>query len=360
MAGAGLRVAVVGLEFGGGFVGPFAAHPDVAAVGVCDVNPATLARVADRWGLQRRHADWRETLGREYDAVALFTPIPQHAEQVLAVLDAGQHCACAVPMATTLEDLRAIVAAQRRSGRVYMMMETSLYSAEFLFVEQLVRDGDLGRLQLLQGRFHMNLENHPAYWHGLPPMHYSTHPVSPMLALAGTRAEAVSCVGSGTMREELHVPYGNPFPVETAHLKLFDSDVAVQVTSIHYETALQMKESFDVYGNRQSFTWKTFWDDRHALIRLHPHVEGGPKHAPMTVFRMEVPGTSDRLPAPLRAFGPNVPQAHLVHEFVRSIVEQRRPRIDAVTAANWTAPGLCAHRSAMEGGRLVAVPAFDA
>jgi hypothetical protein len=42
---------------------------------------------------------------------------------------------------------------------------------------------------------------------------------------------------------------------------------------------------------------------------------------------------------------------HLVHEFVRSIVEGRPPAIGAVTAA-----GICAHESAMQGGRVVEVP----
>jgi len=50
---------------------------------------------------------------------------------------------------------------------------------------------------------------------------------------------------------------------------------------------------------------------------------------------------------------------HLVHEFVRSIVEGRKPAIDAVTAANWTAAGICAHESAMQGGREVIIPAFE-
>ncbi len=50
---------------------------------------------------------------------------------------------------------------------------------------------------------------------------------------------------------------------------------------------------------------------------------------------------------------------HLVHEFVRSIVEGRKPAIDGVTAANWTAPGLCAHQSAMQGGAEVDIPRFD-
>jgi hypothetical protein len=50
---------------------------------------------------------------------------------------------------------------------------------------------------------------------------------------------------------------------------------------------------------------------------------------------------------------------HLVHEFVSSILENRPPAIDAVTAANWTAAGICAHESAMRGGAEISIPRFQ-
>ena len=42
-----------------------------------------------------------------------------------------------------------------------------------------------------------------------------------------------------------------------------------------------------------------------------------------------------------------------------SIAEGRKPWIDAVTAANWTAAGICAHESAMQGGAEITVPSFE-
>jgi hypothetical protein len=50
---------------------------------------------------------------------------------------------------------------------------------------------------------------------------------------------------------------------------------------------------------------------------------------------------------------------HLVHEFIRSIVEERQPWADAVTTANWNAPGICAHTSAMAGGVRIEIPSFE-
>lgn len=48
----------------------------------------------------------------------------------------------------------------------------------------------------------------------------------------------------------------------------------------------------------------------------------------------------------------------MIHEFVRSIVEDRKPIVDEVTAARWTAVGVCAHQSALQGGKPVDVPSF--
>ena len=49
---------------------------------------------------------------------------------------------------------------------------------------------------------------------------------------------------------------------------------------------------------------------------------------------------------------------HLVHEFVMSIIEERKPWIDEVLGANITAAGLCAHISAMNNGETTIVPEF--
>ena len=49
---------------------------------------------------------------------------------------------------------------------------------------------------------------------------------------------------------------------------------------------------------------------------------------------------------------------HMVHEFLSALREDRDPRPNAVTSANWTCVGLCAHKSALLGGEKVALPKF--
>ena len=174
-----------------------------------------MQKIGDRFEVKKRVLDLDEVLGDDdIDAVHLVTPIPLHAEQTVAVLNAGKHCACTVPMATSIEDLNAIVAAQRESGKVYMGMETAVYTRRFLYVQEMLSNDEIGRIQFLRGAHYQDMELWPPYWMGLPPMHYATHAVSPVLALAETQARAVHCFGSGVMRPELHQQYGNPFPLK--------------------------------------------------------------------------------------------------------------------------------------------------
>lgn len=50
---------------------------------------------------------------------------------------------------------------------------------------------------------------------------------------------------------------------------------------------------------------------------------------------------------------------HLVHEFVRSILEERPPVMDDIMGAYWTGTGICAHESAMQDGKVISIPAFE-
>ena len=67
-----------------------------------------------------------------------------------------------------------------------MMMETVVYSREYLFVKELYDKGELGRIQFLRGSHQQDMDGWPDYWPGLPPMWYATHCVSPCLAILST------------------------------------------------------------------------------------------------------------------------------------------------------------------------------
>ena len=374
-----IRVAVAGMRFGAAFVPIYLHHPAVAAVGIVDPDQAVRDEVGNAFDIERRHADLAEVIrSDEYDAVHLVTPIPLHAAQAVAVLESGKHCASTVPMATSLADIRTIISARRKSGRNYMMMETAVYTRQYLLARDFVAAGRLGRIQFLRGAHYQDMENWPAYWLGLPPMHYATHAVAPCLALANSRAVRVHCFGSGAMRPELQRQYGNPFPIETAIFELAAPGLAMEISSSLFQTARGYTESFCVYGEKMTLEWPQTGDDEPLVsFTMQPAAKPGQRGLPIKTERIQAPDRQDLLPPaiarftvrgkyddtnPQKAFhtggGHHGSHPHLVHEFVRSIVEGRKPWIDEVAAAHWTAAGICAHESAMSHGRAVDVPEF--
>ncbi len=348
-----MKIAVVGLRFGVEFVPIYQAHPDVTEVVVCDPSEEARARVK----VATRYDDFQRVLDDEtIDAVHILSPVRFHVAQTLAALGAGKHVACAVPMATTLEDLHKIVAAQKASGKNYMMMETAVYTREFLFVQEL----DMGRLTFLRGCHMQDLEGFPEYWRGYPIMLYATHAVAPCLALAKTRAAKTVCLGSATLRDDLVARDDNRFPVETAIFRLHGSDLAMEVSGSFFMNARPFMESFCAYGDKRSFEWS---QDFHAPHRLFTMADEPTRWGrPVRTEPLDPPFRPDLLPPEIADMtidgGHGGSHPHLVHEFVRSCVEGRPPRIGAVTAADWTAPGICAHASAQREGEPVIVPSF--
>lgn len=366
-----LRVGIVGLGFGAEFIPIYQRHPDANLAGICQRNVAMMEKVGEQWGVppEQQFRDYADMLrSPDIDAVHINSPIGDHAWMSLEGLRAGKHVACTVPMATTVDECAAICRAVKETGRTYMMMETVLFSREFLFVKEMKERGDLGRIQFLRGSHQQDMSvGWPEYWWGFPPMHYATHAVSPLFMLAGAMPEKVLCLGSGRIREEYIPRYNSPFAVESALFKLRDSDLACEATRSLYETVRQYRESFDVYGEKSSFEWE-------QVAGEHPVLHTGGED----LKRVEVPDFGHLLPDEIAPFtrggvydsdehqhlsffqggGHGGSHPHLVHEFVRAVIEERRPYVDAPTSASITAAGICAHQSAMAGGEIIQIPDF--
>jgi predicted dehydrogenase len=365
-----LRAAIVGLGFGAEFIPIYQHHPDTEMYAICQRTEEKLNAVGDAFHVGRRYTRYEDLLADpDVDLVHINSPIGDHGQMSLAALHAGKHVACTVPMATTVDECAALCRAVRDTGKTYMMMETVLFSREFLFVKAMQERGDLGRIQFLRGSHQQDMSvGWPEYWWGFPPMHYATHAVAPLFLLAGALPERVVCLGSGRIREEYIGRYGSPYAVESALFTLRGSDIACEATRSLYETTRQYRESFDIYGEKQSFEWEQVAGEQAVL-----HTGGE------SVERVAIPDFAHLLPAAIQPFttggvydgekqhlsffqggGHGGSHPHLVHEFVRAVLEERRPYVDAPTAAGITSAGICAHQSAMEGGRPIDIPDFSA
>lgn len=373
------KVVLVGLGFGGAFAPIWKDHPAVTSFGICDLDRGLAEKVAKLYGIESVYDSFEDVLADpEVDAVHLVTTIPDHAAQTVRVLRAGKHCACTVPMATSLEDVQAILDAERESGKHFMMMETTLYTYQFRYVQKMLRSGEMGRIQFLRGSHYQDMENWPAYWKGLPPFWYGTHAVAPLAALAGAPITRVSCLGSGTMREELRAGYGNPYPIETAHF-VFANGLAAEATRSLFETARTYQEGLFVYGSKKSFEWG-FGDGDPPYVTSLLQSDGRPRGLPTPVEVIDsLPNDCEELPEPLRPYtvggnyDPTNPQLslkkgaggghhgshpYLVDAFARCITQDTKPAIGSGFAANVSAAILLAHESALRGGEWLDVPSF--
>ncbi len=365
-----VNVAMIGLGFGAEFIPIYNADQRANVLAVCRRNEAEVNKVADQFGIEKRYTSYDDVLADpDIDFVHINSPIPDHAWMSLKALDAGKHVMCTVPMATTIDECRQIVEKVKETGLKYMMAETVVYSREFLFIKEMHDKGELGKIQHLAASHPQDMDGWPEYWERMIPMHYATHVVSPCLGLVNGLAEYVSCFGSGTVRDDIARKSGNRCAVESCHVKVKDSDLTAHVWRCLYDVARQYRESFDVYGTKKSFEW--------TLIENEPHViHTAKKPEPEIAEKIEVPDYAHLLPEPIRKFtlpqeihdaehlsflqggGHGGSHPHLVNEFISALVEDRDPWPNALTSANWTCVGICAHESALKGGEAVRLPDF--
>ena len=362
-----INVAIIGLGFGAEFIPIYQNHPDTNMYAICQRNKVSLDEIGDAFKIEKRFTDFNALLKDEnIDVVHINSPIHLHASQSIEALKAGKHVACTVPMATTVEDCMEIVKLQRSSGKKYMMMETTVYSREFLYVKEMFESGEMGRIQFLRAAHQQEMAGWPGYWEGLPPMHYATHCVGPCLGLPNKLAESVSCLGSGRIDEALIPKYNSPFAIETCHIKLKDSDLSAEITRSLFNTAREYIESFDVYGSQKSYEWQQVENEK-------PVVFSGE-----VANHVAIPDYAHLLPEGIRAFttrgvydseenqhlsfkqgsGHGGSHPHMVNEFINAITEERDPFPNAVQSANWTSVGILAHESALHNGEIKRLPEF--
>ena len=373
MAGDRIEVLVVGAGFGHEFLHLYREHPLVGAVGLCDLRADAVAALAASHGLDATYATLDDALASgRWDVVHIATPVHLHVEQTLAVLATGRACASAVPMATSLDGIARVMDAA--AGGTYMMMETSLYQREYLHALALRDSGALGRIGYLSGAHMQDLDGFPPYWMGYAPMQYATHIVAPLLGLAGTHAESVACLGSGTLLPSHAGDGSNPFPIESALFRL-GNDLAAQVTMSFFENARSYTEGFNVYGDLGALEWPSVEGGAAVVYSAGPQ-DGARRGRPIERTELHVPDHLDGLPDELRGFtrpGTWTPSGlppvhvdawhggshpHLVHELVSAVHEGRAPAINERVAASITAPGIVAHESALLGGTLLEIPRY--
>ncbi len=365
-----IRIGIVGGNFGRSFY--FHEHPDCVVAAVSDLRPERRQALMETYRCEKSYESLEKLiLDRDIDAVAIFTPAPDHVRHVVATLKSGKHAMSAVPAATSLEECALLLETVKSTGLTYMMAETSYFQQATISARNFYREGKFGTVYYTESQYHhagleeLFFENGRRTWrYGFAPMHYPTHCTAHLVSVTGERLTEVSCLGWGDgdpiLKDNV---YGNPFWNETAFFKT-NRGHAFRV-AVFWKGAHRGTERAQWYGDRMSF----FFPDPNGLgpiiIRSGKQTEkdsGGFVRQLAEYEKYEQPDwwKTDMLPAPLRHdSGHEGSHTFLTHEFVDSLVKGRQPVVNVHEALAYTAPGIVAHQSALKGGIQLKVPSFD-
>ncbi|MGP9602332.1 Gfo/Idh/MocA family protein [Brachybacterium sp. AOP42-E1-35] len=235
---------------------------------IADVIRAKADDLAQRFSIPSSYGSLEELLeDPRVDAVANLTPISEHAETSLAILQAGKHLISEKPIATTLEDAGAIIqAAQERDLAVVCAPPDALYR-QYLTARKMIDAGDIGKVAFARVRSsHAGPGGAADGWPGDPSWYYTdgsgplydmgVYGIHEITALLGP-ARRVSAFG-GITEPERTVRGNGPFagtvmPVTTPDNYLFMLDfgeATFAVVDATYNVHASMAPKVEVFGRR--------------------------------------------------------------------------------------------------------------
>ena len=367
-----VRMGVVGGGFGRSF--QWHEHPDCTVAAVAELDSQRRTGLMQTYKCDKSYESL-ERLIRDagVDAVALFTPAPDHVRHAVACLRAGKHVISAVPAATSLEDCQLLLEAVRQTGLTYMMAETSWYHQSVISARKWFAEGKFGQIFYTEAEYHhpgleplfFDAAGNRTWRYGFPPMHYPTHCTAYLLGVTGERMTQVSCTGWGDDSPILKDnAYGNPFWNETAFFTTEEGN-SFRV-GIYWQGPVGGCERGQWFGEKLTFYDPSPNGLGFILRRPSEQVEaddaGFQRKLPM-LEQYDQPQwwRTDMLPEPLRhPSGHDGSHTFLTHEFVDALLNDRPPAVGVQEAVALTAPGIVAHQSALKGGAQLEIPSFDA
>ena len=124
----------------------YVANPNVELYGFYDINQTRTEELAKKYG-GKAFASYEELLADEtIEAVSICAANHVHAEITIAALKAGKHVLCEKPMAVTLAECEAMVAAAEESGKYLMIGQNQRLAMAHAKAKELIEQGAIGKV----------------------------------------------------------------------------------------------------------------------------------------------------------------------------------------------------------------------
>lgn len=343
-----IRVGIAGYglsRFGAGFF--YQNHPNVEVVAATDLDPGRCAALAGAVGAKKTYPSCEEMIkDKNIEAIYIATDPPSHARLAIMALNHDKHVVSAVPAVFGFEaeeDAEKLFEAVKKSGKKYMMNETSTFHPALYAKRMQYQAGALGKIIYSEGEYYhdsgpkglpgFNPQNGKIDLNGwrraTPPMWYPTHSTAYYISVTGGgRLTEVSCLGTPGLYPDFKDgknAHKNPFGTEVALFKTSEGGMSRMAVSWDMKNAHGAQGR--VYGQK-------------------PHDN-------------KISGTRPALPPGVGGGGHQGSHGPLTNDFVESILLDRKPIVDISEALNMTLAGVIAHKSALKGGEWMKVPQYQ-
>jgi len=366
----------------------------ITAVGdIFPLQERALAEISNSEGVES-YSSYEDMLADpNIDAIALCVRCEEQGAMAARALEAGKHVNSEVPAAHTMEDLWRIVAAQEKTGLVYMLAEQMRYSGFITGWRDLVQQGRLGHVGYVEGEYFSrksphryyqdpktgefidipDLANHPdaqpTWLHKMPPIHYLCHDLSAMLSILDDRV--VKVTGMGTR------------PQSYLYDAIKKSDIQVALLHTEKDTVMRMACGWTLGRSRETRGHRYQLIASHGTLETNPHMDelqsmwlaDSQMHDVARVDwrqeRTDAPSPSPSEAAALaeikpdyiggrRTTGYSIPSIdYIVHSNFREAVLGEKPlEFDVYKAMDTAAPAILAADSIEQGSHPIDVPDF--
>jgi predicted dehydrogenase len=342
-----IKVGIAGFglcQFGGCFF--YQNHPNVEVVAATDLDSQRCASLAKAVGAKKTYPSCEEMIkDKSIEAIYIATDAPSHARLATMALDHGKHVCSAVPAVFGFEaeeDAEKLFAAVKKSGKKYMMNETSTFHTDLYPKRLQYQAGALGKIIYSEGEYYHDFgaKGLPGYnpkngkidldgWRkALVPMWYPTHSTAYYVSVTGGRLTDVSCLGTPGVYPEYdggNNQHKNPFGTEVGLFKTSEGGMSRMAVSWDMKNA--HGEQGRVYGQK-------------------PHDK-------------KIRGDLPPLPPGVKGGGHGGTHGQLTSDFIESILLDRKPIVDIGDALNMTLAGVIAHKSALKDGKWMKIPQYE-
>ena len=393
-----MKVGIVGTgAFAQNFIPLFKRHPMVEEIILCDLDSKKLEDNLKKFNISEGSPSLDAILETDVDSIAIFTQNWMHGPQAEKALNAGKNVYSAVPAGLTMNEVANLVKTVKKTKKIYMIGETSYYYPEVIYCRQQFQKGKFGRIVYGEGEYYHDMD-HGLYdvkkWRGgkgwkkiagNPPMYYPTHSTSCIISVTGAHMTHVSCQGfidnheDGLYKKGVN-KWNNEFSNESALFRMSDgsSTRINEFRRIGHPGTVRMS-LFGTDGsfehNKHGAVWVTKERDGHTFVDELITCAPNP-------LKAELAGGGDLMDKVRSEDGTHLgvapihnvkilPKAYqgernghrgshhfLIHDFITCVEKGLMPANNVWQAARYMIPGLIAHESAVQGGKLLEIPDF--